>query len=86
MQHFNQAEDSKRFTKPEVYRRPATNLPGQIGMDYGRPSVGYFAPRNPSKSTKILFAYLQSKPGGTMSISFLRHVDIVFFTNISQCG
>ena len=49
IQHFNQAEDSKRFTKPEVYRRPATNIPGQIGMEYGRPSVGYYAPRNPSK-------------------------------------
>lgn len=51
IQHFNQAEDSKRFTKPEVYRRPTTNIPGQIGMDYGRPSVGYYAPRNPSSTT-----------------------------------
>ena len=49
MQHFNQAEDSKRFTMPEVYRRPTTNIPGPIGMDYGRPSLGYFAPRNPCK-------------------------------------
>ena len=49
MQHFNKAEDPKRFTRPEVYRRPPTNLPGDVWHDYGRPTEGYYAQRNPSR-------------------------------------
>lgn len=51
IQHFNQPEDSKRFTKPEVYRRPATNIGGDVWMDYGRPTEGYYAQRNPNSTT-----------------------------------
>ena len=49
VQHFNRPEDPKRFTKPEVYRRPATNIAGDVWQDYGRPTEGYYAQRNPSK-------------------------------------
>ncbi|XP_045161564.1 uncharacterized protein LOC123526468 isoform X1 [Mercenaria mercenaria] len=51
VQHFNKSEDSKRFTKPEVYRRHPTNLPGDVWMDYGRPTEGYYAQRNPNSQT-----------------------------------
>ncbi|KAL4220785.1 hypothetical protein ACF0H5_019053 [Mactra antiquata] len=51
VQHFNKAEDPKRFTKPEVYRRHPTNIAGDVWMDYGRPTEGYYAQRNPNSKT-----------------------------------
>ena len=42
-------EPIDRFTTIDMYRRPATNIPGRIVMDYGRPGDGYYAQRNPSK-------------------------------------
>ncbi|XP_052760729.1 uncharacterized protein LOC128203369 isoform X1 [Mya arenaria] len=50
-QHFNRPEDPKRFTKPEVYRRPPTNIAGDVYQDHGRPTEGYFAQRNPNSQT-----------------------------------
>jgi hypothetical protein len=55
MQHFNKPEDPNRFLTTELYRRQPTNLPGQLNMSYGRPAEGYYALRNPSEKTVLLF-------------------------------
>ncbi|KAL3862336.1 hypothetical protein ACJMK2_008313 [Sinanodonta woodiana] len=51
VQHFNQPEDSKRFVTIDMYRRPPTNMPGYVTMDYGRPSEGYYSQKNPNFTT-----------------------------------
>jgi len=45
------AEPVERFVNIDMYRRPPTNQPGQIIMDYGRPNNGYYLQRNQYQNT-----------------------------------
>ncbi|XP_071111827.1 uncharacterized protein [Haliotis cracherodii] len=48
--HFD-GENSQRFVKIDMYKRPPTNQPGQVIMSYGRPGDGYYSQRNPNMTT-----------------------------------
>ena len=48
-------ETVDRFTTIDMYRRPATNYPGRVVMDCGRPGDGYYTQKYPCKRNSSIF-------------------------------